>query len=303
MCEIAIVYINYYSEDVLFDSLKSLEASLAYFEQRQKGREAMIFIGNNSPEQNLHKIKEAWPKAIIMHNERNLGFGRAINRILRKVKSRYALFINPDTLVSENFVNCLYSFLENNSSYGMAYSKILNTDGTVQPASLRNTPEILPAFFRLSGLAGLFRNSRVFNSYHRAYQGYEKPQDVDTCSGSCNMVSREVFDSIGGFDERFFLYGEDLDLARMVRERGKLIRYMPECHIVHVKNYSSRDRWLAPLFYFYWSMFLYLVKYSRGITGFIKVFFGFFFIWFLFAVRVVYNLFLMSGEDRKGKLC
>ncbi len=303
MCEIAVVYINYYSEDVLLDSLKSLKRSALYFSRHFSGKKITVFIANNSPSESLDQIKKEYPDARITDNGRNMGFGRAINRILRNVRAGYALMLNPDTQLSENFIYCLYSFLEKNSSYGIAYSKILNPDNSVQPASLRSTPGVLGSVFRLTGLSKIFWKSSFFNSYHRSHKGYDTEQDTDTCSGSCMMIRKDVYDSIGGFDERFFLYGEDLDIARAVRQSGMGIRYMPSCHIIHVKNYSSRDRWLGPLFYFYYSMFLYLAKYSRGIAGIFKVIFGFFFIIMLFAVKVIYNIFSRMTGGKRARLC
>lgn len=285
MLDIIIIYINYFSKDVLIDSIQSLYRSIDGLDKNID-----IVVCNNSPQEPISDIQELFPDIRIIENEKNLGFGRAINRVLCNMDTEYAIFLNPDTVLSENFVITLYTFLKENKDYAIAYSLIKNTDGTVQPASLRNTPRILPSVFRLLGLSKIFRNIRYLSSYNRGYEGYHTEQDVDTVSGSCMMIRKSVFDEIGGFDERYFLYGEDLDIAREVRLRGHRIRFIPSCHVIHIKNYSSRDKWFMPLFYFHYSMLLYLAKYSKGIFKYLNIVFGFFFIGFLFILKVFYGL-------------
>lgn len=281
--DIIIIYVNYYSMEVLCDSLVSIKTAL----QKVQDLRIRVAAANNSFDEDIANLKNIYPDIDIYNNEANLGFGRAVNRVAEKYNAEFILLINPDALVSENLMEEMYGFMKRNERYAMAYCMIKDMDGRINPASLRNRPEIIPAIFKLTGLSRIFKNSGLFAGFNNCFSGYGESRDVDTCSGSCLMIRKGFFDEAGGFDEDYFLYGEDLDLAKRARDRGKKIRYIADCHILHRKNHSSRQKWFWPLFYFYFTMLLYISKHTEGPSRYIKLIFGFFFISGIFVVKVI----------------
>jgi GT2 family glycosyltransferase len=149
--------------------------------------------------------------------------------------------------------------------------KVVNRDGTLQAASKRSFPSPRVAAYKFLGLSNLFPRSRVFGRYNLTYLDENETHEVDAISGSFLCVRADVYRSVGGFDEDFFMYGEDLDLCFRIKATGLRNYYHPGTQVVHFKGESAKSRPLRSFLYFYEAMILFSRKHLelRALPGFL----------------------------------
>ena len=179
---------------------------------------------------------------------------------MKIAKGKFILLINPDTLVSEDTFAKMISFFEKNPEAGLAGCKILNPDGTFQLACRRSFPGPWTSFCKVTGLSSLFPNSKLFARYNLTYHDENKTYEVDAISGSFMMMRKEVYEKVGGFDEDFFMYGEDLDLCYRIQKSGYKVFYFHETQIIHYKGESTKRSSLDETKFFYDAMNLFVKK-------------------------------------------
>ena len=218
-----------------------------------------IVIDNGSTDGSQEMVRDSFPDVHLLQNETNEGFGRATNRGFRAARGRYFLCLNNDTILFPQSLESLVCFLDRNAEAGICGGKILNEDGTVQP-SARSFPGIETAFFnRSSFLTRLFPWNRFSRRYLLSDWDHHSPREVDWVSGSFFMIRRSAFEKAGFFDERFFLYCEDVDYCRRVKAFGYRVFYVPEARVIHTTRYS--DKRLNTLFFHHQSMYRFYKKY------------------------------------------
>ena len=154
----------------------------------------------------------------------------------------------------------MVGFMARNPSVGISGCKVLNEDGTLQLACRRGIPTPGAAFYRLTGLSKLFPKSKMMAKYNLTYLNPNEAHEVDAVSGAFLMIRREVIDNIGLLDERFFMYGEELDWCFRVKKAGWTVMYYPGAQIVHYKGQCSRFNSRKAAFEFYRAMYLFYKK-------------------------------------------
>jgi len=219
----------------------------------------IIVVDNGSKEGSQKMIQRDFPEIHLLQNETNEGFSRATNRGLRAAQGDYFLCINNDTVLFPHSLETLVSFMEKHPEAGVSGGKIFNKDGTVQP-SARSFPRLETAFFNRSSLASRFFPKNPFSRrYLLSDWDHNSVREVDWVSGSFFILRRSLIEKVGLFDERFFLYCEDVDYCRRVRGAGYHVFYVPTAHITHNTDYSEK-RWVT-LFYHHQSMYRFYKKY------------------------------------------
>ena len=252
--DISIIIINYNVKEFLQNLLNSIsKASLNIASE-------IIIVDNASDDGSVEWIKEKFPSAQLISNKKNLGFGKANNQALKIAKGKYNILINPDTIVREDTFDNLIRFFEENLEVGLAGCKILNPDGSLQLACRRSFPGPWTSFCKVTGLSNLFPNSKLFASYNLTYLSEDKTYEVDAISGSFMMMRKEVYDKVGGFDEEFFMYGEDLDLCYRIQKSGYKVFYVHTTQIIHYKGESTKRSSLDETKMFYEAMHLFVKK-------------------------------------------
>ena len=171
----------------------------------------VIVVDNNSTDRSAEVICEKYPQVKLIGNRQNVGFARANNQALKEVSGDLVLLLNPDTEIEPDTLRVMADFIRNRPDCGIAGCKVLNPDGTLQQACRRNIPTMADAFFKLTGLSRLFPGSPRFSRYNLTFLPADQIAAVDAVSGSFMMARREVVERIGLLDDRFFMYGEDLD--------------------------------------------------------------------------------------------
>jgi N-acetylglucosaminyl-diphospho-decaprenol L-rhamnosyltransferase len=201
-----------------------------------------------------------------IRNDRNLGFARAVNQGVAASGGEAVLLLNPDCRIHEGAVERLVVELERHPECAIAAPQILDEDGGVQ-GSVRGDPNLLTGLFGRKGLLRrLFPGSAIARRNVTVQTGRANGPaagddqvggTADWVSGACMLMRRAAFDAVGGLDERYFLYWEDADLCRRLRDAGHTIRYVPEARVEHAVGQSSRTAAPLAIRAFHESAFIY----------------------------------------------
>ena len=252
--ELSIIIVNYNVKEFLQNLLHSLQKSVSSITHE------IIVVDNASDDGSAEFIREKFPQINLIVSQTNLGFSKANNIALKVSKGKFIFLINPDTIVSEDTITKMIEFLNEHPDAGLAGCKILNPDGSLQLACRRSFPGPWTSFCKVTGLSALFPKSRLFARYNLTYLDENSTYEVDAISGSFMMMKREVYEKIGGFDEQFFMYGEDLDLCYRIQKNGYKVYYFPGTQIIHYKGESTKRSGLDETKYFYDAMNLFVKK-------------------------------------------
>jgi GT2 family glycosyltransferase len=180
----------------------------------------------------------------------NLGFSKANNLGWRMARGDYILFLNPDTILPEDSLQQSLSAMKANSRIGALGIRMVDGSGQYLPESKRGFPSPKTSFFKLSGLIHLFPSSPVFARYYLGHLSPLQSQEVEVLAGAYMMVQKTVLEATGGFDERFFMYGEDVDLSYRICLLGYKNWWLADSTIIHFKGESTRkDAKYIALFY------------------------------------------------------
>lgn len=210
--DLSIVIVNYNTADLLSGCLASIRANCA-------SKAEVIVVDNASRDHSKDVVRELYPEVKLIVNERNEGFAGANNCGVRHASGKYLFFLNPDTKVGPGIGRSLISFMESHPEVGLAGTRLINPDGSPQCSLEKRYPGQRHAGRELRGLKG----------------------EIAWVLGASMIVRRRVFEDVGGFDERFFLYGEDQDLCFSVRKAGWLIGYIPEAAVTHWGGASEQE--------------------------------------------------------------
>ena len=255
--DLSIIIVNYNVKEFLENALISIKKAI-------EGINAEIFVVDNASEDgSVEMIKQKFPDVNLIANSENLGFAKANNQALKLAKGKYILLINPDTIVQEDTFRVLLSFLESHPECGMVGCKVLNPDGTLQLACRRSFPTPWVAFTKMIGLSSLFPKSKIFAKYNLTYLDPDEVAEVDAVSGSFMMIRREVYEKVGGLDEDFFMYGEDIDWCYRIKKAGWKIYYVPFTQIIHFKGESTKRSNIDEIRVFYEAMKIFVRKHYK----------------------------------------
>lgn len=252
--DLSIIIVNYNVKEFLQNLLHSIQKAAIDISTE------IIIVDNASDDGSVELIKNKFPSVNLIENKINVGFGKANNQALKFARGDFILLINPDAVVSEDTLNKMISFLKEHQDAGVAGCKILNADGTLQLACRRSFPGPWTSFTKVTGLSSLFPKSKLFARYNLTYLDENKTYEVDAISGSFMMLKKEVLEKVGGFDEQFFMYGEDLDLCYRVQKAGYKVYYVHTTQVIHYKGESTKRSNLDETKIFYNAMHLFVKK-------------------------------------------
>lgn len=229
--DLAVVIVNYESGDFL-------RACLAAVPDAAHGLSAeVVVVDNASSDGSLAGIQQS-PALSVIRNPENVGFARACNQAVAATASPFVCFLNPDAVPRPGSLARLLEAAREREDAGAVGPRVLNPDGSLQPSC-----RLVPSFGVALGHA-LLGFVRPHNRFTRAYMlldwDHRTEREVDWVSASAMLVRREAFEAVGGFDDRFFMYVEDLDLCDRMRRAGWKIVYFPEAEVVHHVGGSSR---------------------------------------------------------------
>ncbi len=258
--KVSVIIVNYnvrYFLEVCVDSvLKAAE-----------GRDAeVIVVDNNSADDSLQMLRERFPQVIRIENGENTGFSRANNQGVAIAGGEYILFLNPDTVMPEDFLVKTTAYLDAHPEAGALGPRLIDGKGRFAPDAKKSFPTLSVALFKSSGINRLFPRSPYFNAYYAVHVAERQTAAVEVLSGCCMMVRRSVLAQIGGaFDEDYFMYCEDVDLSYRITRAGYQNIYFPEATLVHYKGESTRKATLSYIRIFNEALATFVRKhYSKG---------------------------------------
>jgi GT2 family glycosyltransferase len=220
----------------------------------------VILIINNKLDKTSIKVAQKFSFVNLQINSKPKGFAANINKGVKQTNSPYIFIINPDTVLTKNSLEKMVKFIEKNKKVAICGPKLVFLDGTLQ-YSARRFPSFKIALIRRTPLRYFFKNSSI-NKFHLGYDlDHNKAQKVDWLLGAVMLIRRKAFDDIGYFDERFFLYCEDIDYCYRAWEKGWEVWYYPEAVVKHHHLAESDRRFLSIYtLYHYHSMVIYFLK-------------------------------------------
>ena len=234
MIDLSVVIVSYNVRDLLSNCLLSVQKA-------SKEMDTEVFVVDNaSQDDTLTVVREHFPWVRLIDAGENLGFARANNMALKQATGRHLMILNPDTVVGEKSLKHLVDYLDAHPEVGAVGPKVLDPDGTFQATSKRGLPTPWPSFCKLSGLSRLFPKTRLFNHYELGYLNPDEENEVEVLYGAAMVVRREAYQQIGGLDEDYFMYGEDVVWSDAIRKAGFKLVYLPGEPILHVKGESTR---------------------------------------------------------------
>jgi GT2 family glycosyltransferase/lipopolysaccharide/colanic/teichoic acid biosynthesis glycosyltransferase len=265
---VAIVIVSYNTRKLIRRCLESLQA------RPSRTPLEVVVVDNASRDGSVEMLQAEFPHVRVVANRRNLGYSAAVNIGLESTASDYVLILNPDIVVAEGAVDRLVEFMDATPDAGIAAAKLLNTDGTLQ-YSCRGFYTPMTLLMRRTPLGKLRPNSRTIRRHLMLDYDHATPRAVDWVIGACMMVRRAAADSVGGMDERFFLYFEDVDWCFRMSRQGWKVWYLPQAEMVHehrresARPRLSRSFWahLGSMLRFYekWNRWAYVAKRYREI--------------------------------------
>jgi hypothetical protein len=264
--DVSLVIVSWNTRDYLARCLRAVP------EAAEKLAVEIIVVDNGSTDGTQTMLAGEFPHVQVIQNRDNIGYGRACNIGARAGRGRVLLILNSDCELQPGALSTMAGELGRDASIGMVLCRILNSDGSLQPSVHRSFPspwdQIGELFFLSSLRYAVYRRPALqrwfLGSTRRAHR---HAQDVAWGGGMCMLIRRDLFEALGGFDERFFMYCEDMDLCIRIRDAGFRIRYLPGPSAVHHWGKSTAQMPSAMLREAYRSRSYYFEKHFPGWGG------------------------------------
>jgi len=232
--DLATVIVHYRSPGPMLDCLRSLDRATAGLAAET------VVVDNDSRDDTPERIAREFPAVQVIRNRENAGYARAVNQGIAATTAPFVLVMNPDCELHPDAARALLGHLRARPDVAIAGPKILNPDGTLE-YSARAFPDHLTFLFnRYSLLTRLFPGNRFSRRYLLTDWDHASVRDVDWLSGACMLARREAIARVGGMDERFFMFNEDVDWCRRMQLAGWKVTYVPEAIVVHHIGASRR---------------------------------------------------------------
>lgn len=258
MKSIDIIIVNHNSSKCTIKAIESLKEKI-------NGYIPNIIVVDNASIDTPEIVASKFSDVELLINKENLGFSKAINQALKKTMNDYSVILNPDTVIVNGFIKEVIDYLEKNQDIGIVGPRIFDSDGSIQ-GSARRFPTFWTSMFgRKSPLTKMFPNNPFTRKEFVCFnEDAREVFEVDWVSGACMVIRRKSLEAVGGFDERFFLYWEDTDICKRVRDAGWKIVYYTRAKVIHYIGRSSSTKPIESIYHFHNSCFKLFQKHARG---------------------------------------
>ncbi len=254
--DLSVIIVNYNVRHLLVNCIESILAATGGYSIE------IIVVDNNSFDDSVEFIKKRFnnPAVRIVENKVNYGFAKANNIGAREARGKYLLILNPDTIVREDTIEKSLRFYESQEKIGAATCKLVLPNGNLDLACRRSFPSPSVAIYRILGLSKLFPSSKIFARYNLTYLDEDETHEVEAICGAFMLIRKDIYELVGGFDEDYFMYGEDLDICYRIRKAGFRIYYYSGTSVIHFKGESTRKSSVSYVNYFYGAMKIFVRK-------------------------------------------
>jgi GT2 family glycosyltransferase len=233
--QLSVIILNYNVRYFLEACIRSVQEAIATLDAE------IIVVDNNSPDDSCAMMQTIFPEIQLIANTENVGFAKANNQAVKIAKGEYVCILNPDTIVAEDTFTQLLEFAQNTENIGSIGCKLIDGSGKFLPESKRNIPTPIVSMKKILGN----QNSGYYATLHENDIG-----KVDILVGAFMLMKKQVYDAVGGFDEDYFMYGEDIDLSYKIKKAGFQNYYYGKTSVIHYKGESTfKDKTYAKRFY------------------------------------------------------
>ena len=251
--ELSVIIVNYRVKYLLEQTLRSVEQAMHGITGE------VIVVDNLSGDDSIAFSKERHPQVIYIENQENVGFARANNQAIAQGRGEYTLILNPDTIITPQCLQEGIAWMRSHPKCGAIGARMMDGNGVFLPESKRSFPTPWVSFCKIFGLSKLFPRSPWFAKYHLRYLSDEEPQCVDILSGAYMLCRTGLLQQLGGFDEDFFMYGEDIDLSYRIVKAGYENWFLPT-PMIHYKGESTHKDSMRYVRIFYDAMLIFYRK-------------------------------------------
>ena len=242
---LSVIIVSYNSSSFLELCLFSVTQSLCV----AKIKSEIIVVDNYSSDNSCDIVKEKFPLVTLIKNDKNEGFSKANNLGVSRAKGKYICILNPDTVLKEDTFSKILEFYKSNLKVGFVGCQMIDGNGRFLKESKRSVPSVFSSFMKLVGVSKFY-----YSSLDQNKRGY-----IDVLAGAFMFVEKQIYDSVQGFDEDYFMYGEDIDLSYKVLKSGHLNYYLGDVKIIHFKG-ESTDKNFIYVNRFYNAMYIFYLK-------------------------------------------
>ncbi len=230
--KLSIIIVNYKSGPLTKNCIESI------ISRRLPFRTEIIVVDNASNDDSVFHLRSDFPDILVIANSTNLGLAGAVNVGLAQAKGRYLLVLNPDIIVLNQAIDKMVSFMDENPAVGMLGPKLVSPSGALQFSCYRfYRPSTI--IYRRTWLGRTKSGRREVNRFLMKDYKHNQTIDVDWLMGACLMIRTATYHDIGGMDQRFFLYFEDVDWCRRAWKKGWRVTYLPDAQFSHYHQRSS----------------------------------------------------------------
>ena len=233
--EVAIIIVTYNSEGQIRECLESV------FRERRSVCQQVIVVDNQSKDGTVEVIHNEFPEVELVLPGQNLGFAKGVNLGVNHSDAEFVLLLNPDTVLLDHAIDVIVEFARSNPSNGFYGGRTLQPDGSLEPSSCWGAPTLWSMGLFALGITTAFPRNRWLDPESLGSWQRDSVREVGVITGCFLLASREAWKEIGGFDERYFMYGEDVDLALRARAVGYNPIICPAAKLVHEVGKSSES--------------------------------------------------------------
>jgi hypothetical protein len=236
--DLTVVIVNWNVRDLLRRCLQSIEAEAS----QAVGGFALeiVVVDNASTDGSVEMVRAEFPHVRLIANDKNRGFTVANNQGLALGQGRYLLLLNPDTEVTGGALATMVRSMDGHPEIGALGPQLRYPDGSLQ-SSRRRFPTFATALVESTVVQEWWGDNRVLRRYYMADTPDDAIQSVDWLVGACLLVRRQAYEQVGGLDEDFFMYSEEMDWCRRIKDAGWLVVYLPTATVVHHEGRSSEQ--------------------------------------------------------------
>jgi len=234
-CDLSVIIVNWNTKDFLCNCLRSIK------ENTKKIIYEIIVIDNFSSDGSPQAVEADFPGVTLIKNQENFGYGHANNQGYALAKGKYILFLNSDMVVQKNCLDEMFDFMEKNPAIGASSCKLTFPDEKLQ-YSCRKFPAFKTYLLMLLGLRVLLPKMKPFREYLMLDWDHSEIKEVDQIMGSFMFIRSDVIEKVGGFDERFWMYFEEVDLCLRINKAGWKIVHYPYVSSIHFLS-KSAEQW------------------------------------------------------------
>lgn len=268
MPDLSIIIVSWNVAKLLAACLDSLLSSpLAFTEiQTDLPTAEIMVVDSHSSDHTVSMLRERYPQVKLIEQSKNVGFSRGNNIGLQVASGRYLLLLNPDTKVLDDAIPCMIEYLDQHLDVGIVGPHTLNEDGTTQ-STRRRFPTFLIGLFESTWLQRYAPKSLLNHFYVADGAAPDATLDVDWVQGSAMMARREVYDQIGGLDDGYVMYSEELDWCKRAKQAGWRVVFLGDAKIIHYGGKSSEQAIARSHILFQQSKLRYFRKYHGWLTA------------------------------------